>query len=176
MKNQLCAYVINSPEIFAEMATLSGLATPNTIIRLSPNQIYRLQDSIDCMTSGAIKAFVSKYSSLSGDCYVTLTSDSNGNDVLVLDIVRPDNPSKTSCYVMDQEPIYIVKNSSGWENVSEAQRVFHLSCDGRTFDLSAYNDLSSYLDNRRDIPIPYEDISDYDPGIINAITQGANLI
>ena len=176
MQNQLCAYAINNPTIFEEMVTLSGLVTPNTIIRLSPNQIYRFQNSIDCMTSGAIKAFVNKYSGLSGDCYATLTSDKHGNDVLALDIVRPDYPFKTSCYVMDQEPIYIVKNSSRWENVSEAQKVFHLSCDGRTFDLNAYNELSSCLDNRRDIPIPYEDISDYDPGIINAITQGAKLI
>jgi hypothetical protein len=176
MKNQLCAYAINDPTIFEEMVTLSGLVTPNTIIRLSPNQIYRLQNSIDCMASGAISAFVSKYVNLSGDCYVTLTSDKNGNEVFALDIVRPDDPSKTGCYVMDQEPVYIVKHPSGWESVAEAQKVFHLSCDGRTFDLSAYNALSGYLDNRRDVPIFYSDISSFDPGIVNAISKGVSLI
>ena len=176
MKDRIRAYAINSPELFEEMATLSGLTTPNTIIRLSPRQIEGLKDSVDCMTSGAINAFVSKYSSVSGDCYVTLTADRNGNEVLALDIVRPDDPSKTGCYVMDQEPFYIVKDPLGWRNVAEAQKVFHLSCAGRTFGLSDYNKLSAYLNNQRDVPSTYDEISSFDPGIIRAISRGVELI
>ena len=176
MPNEVCAYSVYSPEIFEEIATLSGLAQTDTLIRLSPDKIDGLKDSVGCMTSGAISAFVNKYPGLSGDCYVTLTSDKHGREVLALDIVRPDVSSKICSYVMDQEPIYIIKHLLGWGATADAKKVFHLSCEGRTFPLSNYNKLSSYLEERRDTPVTYAEISDFDPGIVNAISQGIKRI
>ena len=176
MPNEVCAYTVYSPEIFEEMVKLSGLTQTNTLIRLSPYMINSIKGSIECLTDRAISAFINKYNDVSGDCYAALTSDKNGNDVLALDIVRPDVSSKISSYVMDQEPIYIVKPSLGWGATADAKKVFHLSCEGRTFPLSSYSKLSSYLEERRDVPVTYAEISDFDPGIVNAISQGIKRI
>lgn len=156
------SYAVNSPTIFEEMATLSGLTTSNTIIRLSPGQIHGLRDSIGCMTSGAISAFVSKYPHVSGDCYVALTSDNDGASVLALDLVRPDKEGT----VFDQDLIYIPLG------LGDAKKLSHFDGEGRTFDASAYSDLSAYLDNRRDVLIPFVEISAADPGIVKTISCG----
>lgn len=174
MKNVLSIYSVTSPTVFANIATLSGLAVGNTLIRLSPELIDALAGTTACLTTAAISAFTTKYKSLSGDCYVALTSDVSGNQVLALDVVRPDKIKGTTSYVMDQEPIYI-RNLSGWNGATEARKITHLSCDGRTFDLSSYDDLSSYLDTRRDQPVSWSEISLIDPGICSAITQGMKV-
>lgn len=170
MKNQICAYAINSPEIFADMATLSGLTQPDTLIRLSPERIDGLANTIGCLTRGGIDAFVSKYPNISGDCYVALTSDGNGNPVLALDILRPDKGGA----VIDQDIIYIRNPNSA--SVSEAEKLSHFDHDGRTFDLSAYNALSGYLNSCRDVPVTYDEISAYDPGIVETISCGVRLL
>lgn len=166
MKNQIRAYVINSPEIFTDMATLSGLTQPDTLIRLSPERIGGLANTIGCLKRGGIDAFVSKYPNISGDCYAALTSDGNGNSVLALDILRPDKGGA----VIDQDIIYIRNPNSA--SVREAEKLSHFDHDGRTFDTSAYNVLSGYLANRRDTPVTYDEISAYDPGIVKTISKG----
>ena len=143
-------------------------------MRLSPKQIDDLVGTTECMTSAAISAFTKKYKDLSGDCYVALTSDVSGNQVLVLDVVRPDEANATKSYVMDQEPIYI-RNLSGWDDAVEARKVSHLSCKGRTFDLRSYAQLSTYLDSRRDQPVYWNEINSIDPGICSAIKQGLEV-
>lgn len=165
------SYAVNSPTIFEEMAALSGLTTPNTIIRLSPEQIYGLRDSIGCMTSGAISAFVSKYPHVSGDCYVALTSDHDGASVLALDLVRPDKEGA----VFDQDLIYIFNIGNKPLGLGDAKKLSHFDSEGRTFDASAYSDLSAYLDNRRDVPIPSAEISAIDPGIVGTISRGLDF-
>lgn len=170
MPNQICAYVINNPTIFAEMVTLSGLTQPDTLIRLSPERIDGLANTIGCLTRGGIDAFVSKYPNISGDCYVALTSDGNGNSVLALDILRPDKGGA----VIDQDIIYIRNPNS--ESVREAEKLSHFDHDGRTFDTSAYNTLSGYLENRRDIPVTFAEIKEFDPGIFETISAGLKQI
>jgi len=174
MPNVLSIYQVTSPSLYADIATLSGLTVGDSLIRLSPEKIKDMSDSMGCMTSGAISAFVEKYKSLSGDCYVALTSDVSGNQVLALDVVRPDKIKGATYYVMDQEPIYI-RNLCGWDGATEARKITHLSCDGRTFDLSSYDHLSSYLDTKRDQSVSWSEISSIDPGICSAITQGMKV-
>lgn len=165
------SYAVNSPTIFEEMATLSGLTTSNTIIRLSPGQIHGLRDSIGCMTSGAISAFIDKYPNISGDCYVALTSDNEGASVLVLDLVRPDKEGT----VFDQDLVYIFNVGNKPLGLGDAKKLSHFDSEGRTFDASAYSGLSAYLDNRRDVPIPFAAISAVDPGIIKTISRGLDF-
>ena len=172
MKNQIRTYAINNSEVFEKMATLSGLTQPNTLIRLSKAQLDGLEDTIGCLTKAGIDAFINKYPNVSGDCYVSLTSDGNGDPVLALDILRPD----LSGTVIDQDIIYIRKPPSGWTSASEARKLSHFDCEGRTFDLSAYRALSGYLDNRRDVPVSYDEISSYDPGLIKTISKGMESI
>ena len=101
---------------------------------------------------------------------MALTSDGNGNPVLALDILRPDKGGA----VIDQDIIYIRNPNSA--SVSEAEKLSHFDHDGRTFDLSAYSALSGYLDSRRDVPVTYDAISAYDPGIVETISRGIQLL
>jgi len=177
MANDLCTYVVTAPEVFAEIATVSGLTKHDTLIRFSLEIIIgKLKDSTGCMTSAAITAFVEKYSSLSGDCYAAMLVDCNGNDVLVLDVVRPDDPYNNGMYVMDQEPIYIFKSFDGWDSIEESTKAFHLNCEGRTFELSSYYELSAYTEEKRDTPFPCAQISAIDPGIMNTMKFGLSCI
>ena len=178
MKNQVCAYVVISPKIFAEIVSLSGLNQTDMILRASPELIHRLEGSLECLTHSAITAFVNnnKHPDVSGDCYLALTADNQGNDFLALDIVRPDYSEQTKQYVMDQDPIYVCKEYSGWEDSTKSFKVNHLNCRGRTFDLSAYQALSSCMEDKRDVPLRYSEISAVDPGIMEAIKHGIDHV
>lgn len=172
MKDQIHAHTVISPELFKEFVSLSGLTEPDMIIRLSQKEIMRRVDSCDCLSTNALSA-IQKYDGLSGDVYITRVEDKIGNPVIAIDVVRPDRDKKTENYVMDQEPIYIRYTS---ENNLErdAWKITHLDCNGRTFALSDYEDLSSHLE--RDRPVHRSELSSMDPGIFNAILNGVNKV
>lgn len=162
--------------LFEEIATLSGLTARDTFICLSPSQIFRLVNSMECLTQNAVNAFVKKYAELSGDVYVALTADNNFEEVLAIDIVRPDDPSRTSCYVMDQDPIYISKHINGWGASNQSVKVNHLDSSGRSFLASAYYPLSSFLRDKKDKLLYWDEVAAIDPGIYNAISKGLDVV
>jgi hypothetical protein len=134
-------HLVNDSEIFDSFIKDNGLYN-NSFIRLSPDKIVGLTDSIGCMTSGALATMMrTKYGGISGDCYAGLSATSSGEEVLIFDCVRTDKTSDPNQYVMDQDPIFLKKKDGEW--CPSACKLSHSDWSGRTLDYSAYNSMTS---------------------------------